>query len=35
LRRLVTRRVPLSRWREALEPQPGDVKTVLDFTAAA
>ena len=35
LRRLVTRRVPLSRWREALAPEPGDVKTVLDFTAAA
>jgi threonine dehydrogenase-like Zn-dependent dehydrogenase len=34
LERLVTRRVPLSRWREALENRPGDVKTVLDFTAA-
>jgi threonine dehydrogenase-like Zn-dependent dehydrogenase len=34
LERLVTRRVPLSRWREALAVQPGDVKTVLDFTDA-
>ena len=33
LQRLVTRRVPLARWREALEQRPGDVKTVLDFAA--
>jgi threonine dehydrogenase-like Zn-dependent dehydrogenase len=32
LGRLITRRVPLHRWAEALEPQPGDVKTVIDFT---
>src|SRR5256885_238448 len=35
LERLVTRRVPLSRWREALESRPGDVKTILDFTLGA
>lgn len=29
---LITRRVPLSRWREALEQRPGDIKVVLDFT---
>lgn len=34
LGRLVTRRVPLSRWSEALEQRPDDVKTVLDFTEA-
>jgi threonine dehydrogenase-like Zn-dependent dehydrogenase len=28
---LITRRVPLSSWREALEPHPHDVKTVLTF----
>jgi threonine dehydrogenase-like Zn-dependent dehydrogenase len=33
LARLVTRRVPLSSWRDAYTRQPGDVKTVLDFTA--
>lgn len=33
LSRLITRRVPLSRWGEALEVRSGDVKTVLDFTA--
>lgn len=32
LGRLITRRVPLHRWAEALEPQPGDVKTIIDFT---
>jgi threonine dehydrogenase-like Zn-dependent dehydrogenase len=32
LARLITRRVPLDRWREAFERRPGDVKTVLDFT---
>ena len=31
LARLITRRVPLARWREALEPRRGDVKVVLDF----
>jgi glucose 1-dehydrogenase len=29
LERLLTRRVPLARWQEAYERQPGDVKTVL------
>lgn len=29
LERLITRRVPLDRWAEALERRPGDVKTVL------
>jgi threonine dehydrogenase-like Zn-dependent dehydrogenase len=32
LARLITRRVPLDRWREAFEARDGDVKTVLDFT---
>lgn len=32
LARLITRRVPLSRWQEAFEQWPGDVKTVVDFT---
>jgi threonine dehydrogenase-like Zn-dependent dehydrogenase len=32
LDRLITRRVPLSRWREALAPQHGDIKVVIDFT---
>lgn len=31
LRRLVTRRVPLTAWREAYERSPGDIKTVLAF----
>jgi hypothetical protein len=30
---LITRRVPVGRWREALEPGPDDVKVVIDFTA--
>lgn len=34
LDRLVTRRVPLSRWQEAFETRPGDVKTVVEFSAA-
>jgi threonine dehydrogenase-like Zn-dependent dehydrogenase len=33
LRRLITRRVPLDRWNEALERQSGDIKVVIDFTA--
>ena len=33
LARLITRRVPLSSWKDAYTRQPGDVKTVLDFTA--
>ena len=31
LARLITRRVALKNWREALEPRPGDVKVVIDF----
>jgi len=33
LERLITRRVPLKQWREALIPQPTDVKTIIDLTA--
>jgi glucose 1-dehydrogenase len=33
LLRLITRRVPLSRWADAYQRQDGDVKTVLDFLA--
>jgi glucose 1-dehydrogenase len=33
LERLVTRRVPLERWAEALERRPDDVKVTIDFTA--
>ena len=29
---LISRRVPLSRWREAFAPQPDDIKVVIDFT---
>lgn len=31
LEALISRRVPLERWFEALERRPGDVKTVVDF----
>jgi glucose 1-dehydrogenase len=31
LRRLITRRVPLDRWYEALERHPDDIKVVIDF----
>lgn len=31
LTRLITRRVPLQRWREALEHRDGDIKVVLEF----
>ncbi|MEO5767953.1 MAG: hypothetical protein ABIS92_06345 [Polyangia bacterium] len=31
LNRIITRRVPLDRWAEALERQPGDGKTVITF----
>jgi len=34
LEKLITRRVPLARWREALEQRPDDVKTVLELEAA-
>jgi threonine dehydrogenase-like Zn-dependent dehydrogenase len=33
LQGLVTRRVPLTRWRDALERQPDDIKVVIDLTA--
>jgi threonine dehydrogenase-like Zn-dependent dehydrogenase len=32
LQGLITRRVPLSRWQEAFERRPDDIKVVLDFT---
>jgi threonine dehydrogenase-like Zn-dependent dehydrogenase len=35
LARLVTRRVPLARWREGFERQPDDVKVVIDFECGA
>jgi threonine dehydrogenase-like Zn-dependent dehydrogenase len=31
LRRLISRRVPLDRWREAFEQRPDDIKVVVDF----
>jgi threonine dehydrogenase-like Zn-dependent dehydrogenase len=31
LERLISRRVPLSNWQEALERRPGDIKVVIDF----
>ena len=31
LGRLITRRVPLDRWSEALEYRHGDIKVVIDF----
>jgi glucose 1-dehydrogenase len=34
LERLITRRVPLDRWTEALEKRPDDVKNVIEFDAA-
>jgi threonine dehydrogenase-like Zn-dependent dehydrogenase len=33
LGRLVSRRVPLSRWREAFEKKDGDIKVVIEFSA--
>jgi threonine dehydrogenase-like Zn-dependent dehydrogenase len=30
---LITRRVPLTRWQEALERRPDDIKVIVDFTA--
>jgi threonine dehydrogenase-like Zn-dependent dehydrogenase len=33
LERLITRRVPLSRWQQAFDRRPDDIKVVLDFTA--
>jgi threonine dehydrogenase-like Zn-dependent dehydrogenase len=32
LGRLITRRVPLERWSEALEHRKGDIKVIVDFT---
>jgi threonine dehydrogenase-like Zn-dependent dehydrogenase len=32
LRRLISRRVPLSDWRRALQPQPDDIKVVIDLS---
>lgn len=32
LERLITRRVPLERWREAFEARPDDIKVALQFT---
>jgi threonine dehydrogenase-like Zn-dependent dehydrogenase len=34
LARLITRRVPLSRWQEAFERRRDDIKVIVDFTAA-
>jgi glucose 1-dehydrogenase len=34
LGRLVTRRVPLDRWSEALQPAPDDVKAIIEFPPA-
>jgi glucose 1-dehydrogenase len=33
LERLVTRRVPLERWQEALDRRPDDVKAVIEVSA--
>ncbi len=33
LARLITRRVPLARWAEALDRQPGDVKAVIELAS--
>ena len=32
LARIITRRVPLARWSEALEPRKSDIKVIIDFT---
>lgn len=32
LRRLISRRVPLDRWEEALQHRPDDIKVIVDFT---
>jgi glucose 1-dehydrogenase len=31
LRRLITRRVPIDQWTDALQRRPGDIKVVIDF----
>jgi glucose 1-dehydrogenase len=33
LNQLITRRVPLTSWSDALERQPDDIKVVVDLTA--
>jgi glucose 1-dehydrogenase len=33
LERLITRRVPIARWEEALENRPGDVKVIIEFNS--
>ena len=33
LARLISRRVPLARWHEALERRAGDIKVIVDFTS--
>ena len=33
LERLITRRVPLSRWSDALQRRPDDVKAVVELSA--
>lgn len=35
LGRMISRRVPLARWREAFERRPGEVKVVIDFEGHA
>ena len=35
LARLISRRVPLARWQEALEHRPDDIKVVIDFALQA
>ena len=32
LERLITRRIPLERWREAYDGKPGEIKTILDWS---
>ncbi|HYY80370.1 MAG TPA: theronine dehydrogenase, partial [Actinomycetes bacterium] len=34
LERLISRRVPLERWAEALEHQPDDIKVTIDFAGS-
>ena len=29
---LITRRVPLDNWRDALDKRPTDIKTIIEFT---
>jgi threonine dehydrogenase-like Zn-dependent dehydrogenase len=33
LTRLISRRVPLSQWQQALERRPDDIKVIVDFAA--